>query len=115
MSEPTGSWSVSATDVTRCSRRISARASTASTIEKCWPMQARGPPPNGIHAYRCAGSGRLPVPVNRLGSNTSGSTQRSGRRWMVHGTTTTLLPAGTRWPISSSSWTVSRPMIGAEG
>src|SRR6187549_918661 len=33
MSEPTGSWSVSATDVTRCSRSTSARASTASTIE----------------------------------------------------------------------------------
>ncbi len=42
--------SVDLVGATRWLRRISARASTDSTIEKCWPMHARGPPPNGIHA-----------------------------------------------------------------
>ncbi len=30
--------------------RIIARAITDSSIEKCWPMQARGPPPKGNQA-----------------------------------------------------------------
>ena len=90
MSEPTGSWSESATERDPVlaqdqgqgqhrldHREVLADAGARAAAERHPRVAVRG-------------LGAVPVPVKRLGSNTSGSTQKSGWRWIVHGTTTTL-------------------------
>src|SRR5215207_2062955 len=49
-----------------------------SSIAICMPMQARGPAPKGIHAYRCP-PGNCPAGTSkRSGSNISGSGHTAG-------------------------------------
>ena len=62
-----------------------ASAITDSSIEKCCPMQPRGPPPNGNQAYRCRAFSRSGA--NRCGSNRCGWSQKSGWRWTTQGAT----------------------------
>ena len=65
----------------------------ASSIEKYWPMQARGPAPNGKYAWRWRGASASGA--KRSGSKRSGHSQNAGWRWVTHGLDDHVAPWGT--------------------
>ncbi|CAM5472115.1 hypothetical protein SBADM41S_08447 [Streptomyces badius] len=95
---------ISPGSTSRVKRRAStASRRTASTIAKRVPMQTRGPPPNGNHAYSAIFSPRSAS--QRSGRNSSGSGNHRASRCVAHWLLHTRVPSSIgRPPIVAPSF-----------